>query len=222
MTQQNHRAEEIDLAAYMRVIYRYRFMIIGMIVIGMLSGGIPTARQPIQYQTSATFFPLNLDSANSGIAMSGQKNSVSNMIISILKCRTMADRIIDQLDLKKLWGKNLSVDTRRKLRGISEISVGENGLIKLKVTLPDPVLAAEVANAYVDNLEYLNAEFQLGARRKIVQVIDRAIVPEKPLADGFMKKITLSGMASFMLAVLLAFFLEFMKKINIVKRLREK
>ena len=133
----------------------------------------------------------------------------------------MADRIIEQLNLKDTWNQNLSTYVRKKLDNAAKVSLDKNGIIKLAVHTKSPELSAKIANSYVDNLDYFNRELNIGANTKIVQVIDRATVPEVRMPRGTIKKTFLAGMASFMFTIFLAFFIEFIKNSNLKSRLKE-
>lgn len=133
----------------------------------------------------------------------------------------MADRIINQLNLKGLWNKGLMCDARRALGGATKIAVEKNGIIKLSVRTKSPELSATIANAYVNNLDYFNRQLDIGAQRQLVQVIDRATVPEERMACGTIKNTLLAGILSFMFAIFLSFFVEFIQTSNIKKRLKE-
>ena len=147
--------------------------------------------------------------------------NVKDLIISILESRKMADKIIEDLELKKLWNSKLKDNLRVTLKGITNITLEKNGIIKLAVKSEAPEISAKIANSYVDNLKFFNNELELGVERKIVQVIDRAIVPEMRMSRGTKKNVMLSGMASFMFAIFLSFFIEFIENSDLKQRLKE-
>ena len=214
--------DEIDLLNYLRVFYKYRLLIAAIVVLGMLWTGISGLRQPKKYEAWTAAFPIeveyNLESLGS---VERPAVSRSNLIVSILESRTMADRVISQLDLKKVWNTKLMVDARRALQAASEVRPGKNDIIKLFVVTEDPKLSADIANAYMDNLDYFNDELKIGPQRKIIQVIDRAVVPEERVSRGLVKKVMTAGMSSFFIAILVAFTMEFLARSEILKRMKE-
>lgn len=222
MDKQDYYEDEIDLVDYFRVIYKYRVMIIVIVLASAFFVGIVSLRKPKIYEATATFFPLNTSSniETQGMIVKPGLN-IEDLIISILESRKMADRIIEQLDLKKIWNQAFMTDARKVLSEASNISLGKNGIIKLSVKTEFPQLSAQVTNAYVDNLDYFNNELEIGAQRKIVQIIDRAVVPEKRMGRGTVKKVILGGIVSFMLAIFSVFFIEFIKNSDFLKQIKE-
>ena len=218
-SQNQYHEDEIDLVDYLKVIYKHRKMVIAIILMSMLFAGVLSLSKPKTYEAQATFFPMNTDYniQSQGVVMKPRLD-MEDLIISILESRKMADRIIEQLDLKKAWNQKLTTDARRKLDKASKVSLDKNGIIKLSVQTGSAELSSKIANAYVDNLDYFNKELDLGANRQVVQVIDRATVPEERMPRGTATKVFLAAIASFMFGIILAFILEYIQKDNVIKR----
>ena len=221
MNQQTPEKNEIDLIDYIKIIYKRRWIILTFIIICILYTGISSLRQSKKYEAAATFFPIKYQVSDASALIETQVG-IESLIISMLESRKMADRIIEQLDLKKLWKTDSMDDARMAIKGIIKLTLEKNGLIKLSAQTTTAELSARIANAHVDNLEYFNRELNLGARRQIVQVIDRAVIPEKRMPRYTKKKILLTGAGSFMFAVFMIFFIDFIQRSNIIKRLKEK
>lgn len=222
MNQQQSYEEEINLIEYVKVIYKHRIMIITFVLVSMLSAAIFSLHKPKIYEASATFFPMNVKeyytSQPETFSMK-RKLDIEDLVISILESRKMADRIIEQLNLKEAWKTKL--DAQRALKDATKITLEKNGIIRLSVQTQSSELSANIANAYVDNLDYFNRELDLGAQKQIVQVIDRAAMSEQRMPRGTIKNTILAGVTSSMFAMFLAFFLEFIQKSDIKKRLKE-
>lgn len=215
--------DEIDLIDYIKVAYKHRRMIAAIVLISMFFAGVSSLMKPKTYKAQATFFPMNTNYniiQSQGVVMEPRLD-IEDLIISILESRKMADRIIEQLDLKKVWNQKLISDTRIKLNKASKVSLGKNGIIKLSVQTKSPKLSSKIANTYVDNLDYFNKELNLGAQRNIVQVIDRATIPEVRMPRGTVKNAILAAIASFMFAIFLAFFIKFIQNSDLKNRLKE-
>ena len=222
-SQPQYHEDEIDIVDYIKVAYKYRWMIIAVVLISMFLTGVSSLMKPKMYEAQATFFPLNAQAniETGGIVIKPSLD-IKDLIISILNSRKMADRIIEQLKLKDTWNQSLSAHTRKSLDNATKISLDKNGIIKLSVHTTSPELSAKIANSYVDNLDYFNRELDIGATTKIVQIMDRATMPEERMPRGTVKKIFLNGIVNFMFAIFLAFFIEFIKNSNIIERLKEK
>ncbi len=212
--------EEIDLVDYLKVLYKHWKMIIVIVFIGMVSAGLSSLNQPKLYEAKATFFPLEYEYPES-FEVTKPSINMSNLIISILESREMADKVINQLKLKEKWDTEGIVGTRKNLRGAISVNLEKNGLIALSVKAKASDLPAKIANAYVDNLDFFSKEIDIGPQKKLVQVIDKAVVPEEGLGRQTKKKVAIAGFVVFMLAVFLAFFVEFVKKSNVIERLRQ-
>jgi len=221
MTDRQPYEEEIDLVEYIKVVYKYRWMVTILVFLAMLVTAILGLRQPSKFEASATFFPLyasTLPAAESVMVRPGP--DIKDLIISILESRKMADRIIDQLGLQKKWDITMLADARKVLNKTVQISLEKNGLIRLSVMTQDREQSARIANAYVDNLEYFNQELNIGPQKQIVQVIDRAVVPEHHMSRGTVRRTITGGVVCFVFSILLAYGLEFIKRSNMISRLK--
>ena len=83
----------------------------------------------------------------------GLKNP-ADFYIAMLKSRTVADNLIQRFGLMKLWqiDANHPSDAYKALDRVTNVSSGKDGLINIEVDDPDPKFAADLANAYVDEL----------------------------------------------------------------------
>lgn len=84
----------------------------------------------------------------------GLKNP-SDIYVAMLKSRTIADRLIDRFDLKKVYGEHLYYYARKELSRNSVVSASREGVITIEVEDKDPKRAAELANAYIEELHNL-------------------------------------------------------------------
>lgn len=211
--------QKTDLFDCFWIIYKRRKMIMALVLIPLLLVFIYSVTKPFRYKATATFFPLNMKEyklPNEEQMDLKPKLILEDLIISILKSREMADSIINELDLKSVW----SVDTQRKLREVTSIYLSKSGVITLDIITYDPVLSAKIANAYIDNIENFNKKLELSTTTSIIQIIDRAIPPEKRMSRGLLKKIILIGTGSIFLSIYLAFMLEYIQKNEYVKRFK--
>jgi len=98
----------------------------------------------------------------------GAKNSGA-LFVGILGSRTVQDRLIEQFDLRRVYGssKMKMEDARNSLAkhtGVSEDR--KSGIIAITVTDRDPQRAAALASAYVKELDRLVAEVSTSAARR--------------------------------------------------------
>lgn len=208
--------EKIDLFEYIRVIYKHKKIVISMVLLSVCLNSIYVFTQPFKYKATVTFFPLNVREYKSGFTVDELEMKtqlvLEDLIISILKGREIADRIILDLDLKNLWGLKFLADTRLKLSKVTSISFKKGGVITLDVITGDPELSAKIANSYLDKLDNFNKELQLSTDVSLVQVIDRAVPPETRMPRRFIVKTILISIISFFTGVFFALVLEYLGK----------
>jgi uncharacterized protein involved in exopolysaccharide biosynthesis len=96
----------------------------------------------------------------------GLKTSGS-LFIGILRSETVEDRIIDQFNLKSVYGLKRMQDARRRLEENTQISEDrKSGIIAIGVTDHSPERASAIAQAYVAELDRLVAELNTSAAHR--------------------------------------------------------
>lgn len=86
----------------------------------------------------------------------GQGSTTTDILKSILNSRTMADALIEQLNLKAYYGTQSMEHTRGALKSETTIMVNREKAFFISVESKDPLMAASIANAYVSNLDRLH------------------------------------------------------------------
>jgi uncharacterized protein involved in exopolysaccharide biosynthesis len=85
----------------------------------------------------------------------GLKNP-DDVFVAMLTSRTIEDNLINRFDLRKAYRVKQYQDAQKKLKQNSEVIATKEGLISISVTDHDPKRAAEIANAYVQELYNVN------------------------------------------------------------------
>jgi uncharacterized protein involved in exopolysaccharide biosynthesis len=89
------------------------------------------------------------------------------LFIGVLRSQTAQDRLIQQFDLKKVYGKRLMAGTRAKLDENTSISEDrKSGILSISVTDHSPQRAAALANAYVDGLNFLISDLSTSSAHR--------------------------------------------------------
>ncbi len=110
---------------------------------------------PQQAQSSAAAFLSQLGGvAGAAAGAAGVKNP-NDTYLGMLRSRTVADNLLKRFDLKKVYDKEYNDAARGELEGNTGISSGKDGLILIEVEDEDPQRAAEIANAYTEELQKL-------------------------------------------------------------------
>lgn len=96
----------------------------------------------------------------------GLKTSGS-LFIGILRSETVEDRIIDQLNLKSVYGVKQMQAARRRLEENTEISEDrKSGIVVIRVSDYSPQMARDIAEAYVVELDRLVVDLNTSAAHR--------------------------------------------------------
>jgi uncharacterized protein involved in exopolysaccharide biosynthesis len=150
-----------------------RLLILGPLLVGLTALGISflipptyTARtmlMPPQQQQSIASAALQSLGALAGLAggAAGIK-SPADQYVSLMSSDNVQDRLIDRFDLISVYEAKFRADARKELQENSRISIGrKDGLLTIEVDDLDPKRAADIANAYVEELRRLTSVLAL-------------------------------------------------------------
>ncbi len=166
--------DEIDLLDYLIVLAKRKSFIIKVTFgFAIIAAIVSLVMSPIYKAETKILPPVN---GSSGIATQlmnqlGQLSSIAGisnipingkapneLYIGLLKSRTVLDGIIDRFDLMKLYRKRYRENVREKLINnvLSVRDDKKSGIITINIEDKDPKRAAEMANAFVEELQKLN------------------------------------------------------------------
>src|SRR5262245_46771670 len=77
---------------------------------------------------------------------------------AILKSRRIQERVIDRFDLQKVYKLKSREKTRKALKNNTEVKLAPEGTISVSVEDRDPKRAAQMAMAYLEELDRFNIE----------------------------------------------------------------
>lgn len=134
---------------------------------------------PPQQQASAASSMLQSLGALGGLAgaASGLKNP-ADQYVAFLKTNTVRDALVDRFQLMDRYQAKLRQDARSSLTTNTKIQTGKENIISIDVDDADPKFAADLANAYVE---------ELGAMLNVMAVTEaqqRRIFFEKQLGQA--------------------------------------
>jgi len=193
--------EEVNLLDYWRVI-RKRWKIIAVIFLtSVVTAAIVSLRMTEIYQAKATIMPIESSGSRVSAALRslGSLPFVGDLVPSIggsklvvlLKSRTMAEDVIQALDLMKVLFEEPQdepptlQDAVRSLTGITEITDDKKGLISISVEYKDPEIAADIANHYPIELQRFLSENALSmAKRNRIFVENQLHKVKKELREA--------------------------------------
>jgi uncharacterized protein involved in exopolysaccharide biosynthesis len=93
---------------------------------------------------------------NLGINLPSMPATPTDIFVSIMKSRVMADDVIAKFNLMDRYREKTMVETREELADHVRITVTKEKVVKVAVEDTDPQVAADMANFYVSNLDRLN------------------------------------------------------------------
>jgi len=159
--------EEISLLDLLIVLAKHKWQILGFPFAAAVIAAIYSLLLPNIYTATTKILPPQ-QSQSTAAAMLGQLGALTgvaggalgiknpnDLYVGMLKSRTVADNLIQRFDLNVVFEQKLQSGTRAALEGMTKISSGKDGIIVIEVDDKDAKRAAELANAYVDELTKL-------------------------------------------------------------------
>lgn len=112
---------------------------------------------PPQQQQSSAASALASLGALAGLAGGAGVKTPADQYVALMQSVTVSDRIIDRFDLIKVYEAKMRTDARKQLEKKVNVAVGKkDGLISVTVDDEDGRRAADMANAYIDELRRLS------------------------------------------------------------------
>lgn len=191
------RAQRI---ARLRLLWERRRTVLRVTGYGLLAATLVAFLIPKRYESTARLMPPDSQSA-SGVALLaalsartgglggfagdllGLKSSGA-LFVGVLRSRTVEDRLVQQFDLKSLYGVTRSEDARLQLERNTRIAEDrKSGIITLVVTDRHPQRAQLLAQAYVDELDRVIARVGTSAARRERVFLEQRLVAVKQELD---------------------------------------
>ena len=181
--------DEIDLLDILQVVAdNLRLLIIGPLLAGLVALAITFAVKPTFTATTKFLPPLPgqgsaqmmLQSLGALGGLAGAATGIKNpndQFIAFLGSVSVGNALIDRFKLMERYDVDLRVKALKELADISKFSSGKDGLITVDVDDTDPVFAAQLANAYLEEMGTLLK------RLAITEAQYRRVFFEKQLVD---------------------------------------
>jgi tyrosine-protein kinase Etk/Wzc len=191
---------QFNLIRAIRMILLRKGMILLCALMGVILGVVLALVIKPSYTAKATFLPPSSPSSGSSMLM-GQLGQLSGLggaagglgglkdpgaiYIGILESRTVADEMIRQFDLQRVYGTKKLSATEKSLAGHTKFIPGKDTLITISVVDGDPQRAAAMANAYVTALSKQNDRLALTEAAQRRTFFEKQLEKEKDhLADA--------------------------------------
>jgi tyrosine-protein kinase Etk/Wzc len=156
--------DELSVFELLIVLVKHKFLLLGLPVAAGIAGLIYSLMLPNVYTASTKLLPpqqsasassamlAQLGGLGSLVGAAGGYKSSTDLFVGMLKSRTVGDSMVQRFELAKTPGMKYPSEARQTLMGVTNITTGKDGFITIEVDDKDPKRAAEIANAYVDEL----------------------------------------------------------------------
>ena len=161
--------DEINLLDYWWVIWKYKWVIIGLCSVSVIAALIFGLRSPKIYESTATILTPkeggggNLLAALGATSLGQQIGGSSipsltpnrDLFTSVIKSRLMAKYVVERFNLKERYQARTLEGAVEGAKSIPKVSQIKEGVIEIQVEDTDPKMAADIANFYVEQLDRL-------------------------------------------------------------------
>ena len=158
--------QEINLLELAQIIARRKMVIVKLCGLVAVLAVVYSLTLPNIYTATAKVLPPQKDSGGGGLsALLGQVGGLAglaggslglgggaDLYLGILKSRSVADAVIKRLDLAKEFKTRSPDDTRKILESVVKVQAGKDGIISINADSKNPRMAAQLANAMVEEL----------------------------------------------------------------------
>jgi tyrosine-protein kinase Etk/Wzc len=166
---------EFDLLDLLLEMARRKVTIILATIIGLILGTIlvllihPTFTSkavilpPQQGQSSAALVTqLSSLASLTGLGNGAALRDPNDLYLAIVQSNTVADALVKRLNLEAVYHVKKLSDARARLAASSKFVSEKGGMISITVKDEDPHRAADIANAYTDELHSINSRLVIG------------------------------------------------------------
>jgi uncharacterized protein involved in exopolysaccharide biosynthesis len=170
------------LARNVRTVWSQRTFLVRLSILGLGLGLLVAFFIPVRYTSTSRLMAPDYQ-AGSSLAMVATSmgasrgseiaggllglKSTSDVFVGILTTRTAQDQIIEQLDLRRVYGVSRRGEARVRLANSTGISVDRKSqIITIAVTDHDPKRAAAIGEAYIAELNRLVTELSTSSARR--------------------------------------------------------
>lgn len=176
--------EEINLLELLQVLVRRRSLIIRLTLAVAFLAVVASLLLPNMYTATAKILPPQKDSGGgAAAALLGQLGGLggglaaglggsSDLYLGILKSRSVADAVIQRMDLASELKKNNPDLLRKAIAAMVKFQAGKDGIITVTADHKDPRRAAMLANTFVDELQRKSLQLNLtkaGTERQFLE-----------------------------------------------------
>lgn len=182
----------IDLFEYWKVVLRWKRLIIAVSGAAFILSLTVALILPKKYEAVASVMPPSQDDPLSTGMMSAFSGGISKMAsgilgtkspsdlwVGILKSQNVMDGVIEKFNLRKVYEEDTLSDARKELKSNISIDKTKEDIITVTVEDKDPVLAAKIANAFVEELDRVNKGTVMTSGQRTRAFIETRLIEAK-------------------------------------------
>jgi capsule polysaccharide export protein KpsE/RkpR len=190
----------LRITRFMRSCWVRRRMVFGILASGILLSLLYALSLPTMYTSTTTLMPPDSASSNSNLmsllSSAGPAASVGSaalgikspgaIFVGILGSRTVQESVVTRFDLVHHYKKHLIEDACKRLTADTVIREDlKSGIVTVNVKADNPVLASNIAQEYVAELDrVVNSNSTSAARRERIFLEERLKEIKKDLDDS--------------------------------------
>jgi len=176
--------DEISLLELFAIIMKRKGLIVRTTIVAALIAAVVSFLIPNRYTATTSLLPPQQQQPLAS-ALAAQMGGAGGMLgavaggnlglknpndiyIGMLKSRVVSDALVKRFDLAKVYHDKQTSDARKDLQSATDIQNAKEGFITVSVEDKDRKLAADIANAYVEELRNLTSNLavtEAGQRR---------------------------------------------------------
>jgi uncharacterized protein involved in exopolysaccharide biosynthesis len=161
----------LDLA--LPLAQHWKLLLIAPLLAGLVALGVTYLMKPIytsrtvflppqQQQSAAATAVAQLGALSGLVGGAAGLKSPADQYVALLQSSSVADRLIDEFKLMRVYDRKYRFEARKELAANSRMTLGKkDGLITVEVDDTDPQRAAAIASRYVDELRRLTSHLAL-------------------------------------------------------------
>ena len=186
---------EVDVLEYLRLIVKYRKLLLYNFLIIIVIAVIISLVWPKKYKVIASFVPSytvqtpfselrRSETPDLTFLLEGAEIYISDIYAGIMQSRAVKVGVIEKTGIRDVFKHTYIDDVIKDLERNSSVEVNEEKIVMLTVYMPDPNLAAEVANTWIETFDSLNqAAIRKKGHRDAVFIADRLAFLRKEIKN---------------------------------------
>lgn len=208
MESQQNNQQEMNLLELLHILVKRKILIVAVTSVAAFVSLAYSLSLPNIYSATAKILPPQkegggglsalLGQAGAGLAglATGNLSGGADLYVGILKSRSVGDAVIKRLNLAQIYKKKSVAETRGALAAAVKFEAGKDGIISITSEDKDPKLTAQLANAFVEEMERTTIRLNLskaGSERVFLEKRLELVTKDLKAAEETLKQYSQSN-----------------------------